>query len=412
MIELLVFSVSSIPKNGNNKQKQKNDAKKVIKQVAREMGLALAENSGIPGARLAYKAAAKTTKIVKRAAKKPRPNAFKIDSSPKIRLFSQPTSRGVTLSEPAMRYLKSFIEPFDQSIKNVGMPRPGSMPSYKVTGFVRGTGQIGAAGVGFIWFAPTLCNDRVCIGYSSSVYAQNFIASLPSDTYGASIASPAINTMSNLPYTASQLLVPTSNSATIVEGRIVSASFRAYYTGTTLNESGQFYAYADPNFDSIVGNTHTNTTPQTESYDIGELGSKDATEIRSAGRKDMSLVFVPPANFYNDYPATNSNDLRKIFPYSNNVSQGITATPVGAANAVIALTGVAGQSFYYEAITHAEYVGPGVIQALLSPSFTDTVGFDSVQMLLNRAQRRCASDARVSFRECVRREALADGIRF
>lgn len=410
MIDLACYSVNSIPRTNNNKSKN-SGSKKAQKQIAREVGVALASLAiGKSNAKLGYKVAAKVSKKIKKTQKKPRPSSNQVMIAPRMKLFSQPTGSGITLSAPALNYLRSFVTPFDVSVKNVGMPRPGSMPSYKVTGFTRGIAQIGKKGVGFVYFAPTLCNDRVCIANSHTDYDQNFIASLPTDVYGATAASPAIVFMSNLPYSYAQL-TSTSNAATFVEGRIVSASFRAYYTGTTLNESGQFYAYADPNFDSIVGNAHTSTTAQTIAYDIPSLGSKDATEIRSTGRKDMNLVMVPPANFYSDYPATNSTDLRKTFPYCNNLSQGLTSALVGAANAVIAITGVPGQPFYYECITHAEYVGPGVVQALLSPSYTDTVGYDAIQMLLNRAQRRCASDARVSFAQCVAREAAAEGIR-
>lgn len=397
-------------RNTNNKN---NTVKKLKKQIAREVGVSLASTYiGEQNARSAYKVGAKTVKAVRKLrSKKQRPGINPILTMvPRMKLFSQPTTRGLLLSEPAARYLKSYTDPFDISVKCVGTPRPASMPSYKVTGFVRGVGQIGTQGVGFVWFAPCLANDRACVGYSHVDYAQPFVAGLPSDVYTANSAfSPANVNMSNLPYTATNLLVTPMNSASIVEGRIVSSSFRVYYTGTTLNQSGQFYSYADPNMDSVVGNTHLNTAAQTVRYTIADLGQKDSTEIVGAGRQDARLVFIPPLNVFNDYPTTNQTEIRKLFPYANAVTAGIAGSS-GAANGVIAITGVAGQSFYFECITHAEYVGPGVAQALLSPSFSDTIGYDAVQMVLSRAQRRCASDARVTLAQCIKRELAAEGI--
>lgn len=400
-------------KNNNSKRNNKS-VKQIKKQLAREVGVKIASTyMGEQNARLAYKVGAKTARVVTRVAKKKQiPSVNSIaNSMGRMKLFSQPTSRGLVLSQPSLNYLKSYVNPFDLAVKAVGLPRPGSMPSYKVTGFVRGVGQIGTKGVGFVWFAPTLANDRRCVGYSHVDYAQSFIGGLPSDTYTTNSAfSPASVDMSNLPYNSTNLTVATSSAASIVEGRIVSASFRVYYTGTTLNQSGQFYAYADPNMDSVVGSTHLNTAAQTTFYTIADLGNKDATEIVGAGRQDSRLVFIPPINTFNDYPATNANDIRKLFPYSNNITAG-TSGSSGAANGVIAITGVAGQPFYFECITHAEYVGPGVAQALLTPSYSDTIGFDAVQMLLSRAQRRCASDARVTLAQCIQREAAAEGIK-
>lgn len=421
----MCYSVNSIPKgNKKNKTRQRQ-------RLSRNLALAAATYAGYGDeARAAYITGAKTIKYGKKAlalantfrrTKKPKSKP-KISSTtlvsanvnPQMRLFSQPSGRGLNLSSPAMLYLKSFVVPFDASVKSVGIPRPGSMPSYKVTGFVRGVGYIGLQGFGYVAFAPTLCNDRFCVSHSGTNFNLSLVASMPTDTQGASANSPAVVQMTNLPYTYSQLTTTTTgdNSASTVEGRIVSASLRTYYTGTTFNQSGQYYGYVDPDFESVVGNSHVTATPQTVGYTVGSLGAKDATEIKGADRQGMYIVWVPPYNNLNDYPANNSSPWRKAFPYCNNLFQGPVADGIGAANGVICVTGVAGQSFYWEAILHAEYIGPGVPQSLLSQSYADTVGFDSVQMLLGRAQRRCAADARKTFKECIIAEAAMDGIRF
>lgn len=64
----------------------------------------------------------------------------------------------------------------------------------------------------------------------------------------------------------------------------------------------------------------------------------------------------------------------------------------GAASGLIMMTGVAGQSFYFEAIVHVEYVGAGVTQSLMTYGGADVVGLDVVQDVLAKAQRLAASD--------------------
>lgn len=415
MIELLAFGVYSIPNNIKKNILNSKKSKKIKKQIVREVGVGLASMAiGETNARNMYKAGAKANKA-RKMVRNSRPKIRKIGTS-MMKLFSQPTNRGLVLSDPARLYLKAYTDPFDQSVKSVGLPRPGSMPSYKVTGFVRGVGYIGAGGMGYVLFAPTLCNDLPCVCVTSADFTGTIIAGLPTDgapAYVASAFSPAGVLMSNLPYSSAQLT--TSNTlataSTIVEGRIVSSALRTYYTGTTLNQSGQYYGYVDPDLEAVIGQSHNSTTAVTAGYTVSALGTKDACEIKGADRQGLSVIVVPNNNNLVDYPSNGAGINRKIFPFSNNLVHGASGISPGAPPAVIAVTGVAGQSFYYEAIVHAEYIGPGIPQSLLTQSFSDTVGFDSIQMMLNRAQRRCASDARKTFKQCLMAEASADGIR-
>jgi len=416
MIELLAFGVCSIPNNNIKRSilsSKKN--KKIKKQIVREVGVGLASMAiGETNARNFYKAGAKANRA-RKMVRNSRPKVRRIGASV-MKLFSQPTNRGLVLSDPARLYLKSFTDPFDQSVKAVGLPRPGSMPSYKVTGFVRGVGYIGAGGLGYVLFAPTLCNDLPCVCTTSADFAGTIIAGLPSNGspgYVASAFSPGGVVMSNLPYTSTQLTVTSTvaTASSIVEGRIVSSALRIYYTGTTLNQSGQYYGYVDPDLEPVIGQIHDTTTAVTLGYTVSTLGAKDACEIKGADRQGLSVIVVPNNNNLVDYPSNGAGTNRKIFPFSNNLTHGAAGISPGAPPAIIAVTGVTGQSFYYEAIVHAEYIGPAVPQSLLTQSFSDTVGFDSIQMMLNRAQRRCASDARKTFKQCLMAEASTDGIR-
>lgn len=399
-----------------NSTAKSNNNSKIKKQIAREVSLALAGTYiGEQNARLAYKIGSKSVQMAKKIKKKPIKKAINsVGKQIKLRLFSQPTNSGLVLSDPARLYLRSFIEPFSEDVKSVGCPRPGSMPSFKCTGFLRGVAAIGQNGFGYVAMAPTLCNDKFSVIYSTAAYTGTLVSQLPNDAlYSPSAVTPANASFSNLPFTFSQLTttVTSANASSAVEGRIVSSSLKIYYTGTSLNQSGQYYAYADPNLESVLGGTHDSSTAQTVGYTAALLGAKDACEIKGADRAGISVVCVPNNVNVMDYPNNGSNAQRKVFPFSNGLQQGAASENIGAAPLVIAITGVKEQTFYFEAVIHAEYIGPGVPQALLTPSYADTVGFDSVQMILNRAQRRCASDARKSLRQCIISEAATEGVR-
>lgn len=405
-----VIEFNSTAKSNNN-----NNNSKLKKQIAREVGVALAGTYiGEQNARLAYKMGTKTVKMVKKVKKKSVKRTPAVDSMLRYKLYSQPTTTGLVLSDPARLYLRSFLEPFSEDVKSVGCPRPGSMPSYKVTGFLRGVAAIGQAGFGYVALSPTLCNNKFALMYSTSVFAGTLVSQLPNDAlYGASAFSPAAASFGNLPFTYDQLTteVTSTNASSAVEGRIVSSSLRVYYTGTTLNQSGQYYAYADPNLESVLGAPHNSTTAQATGYSAADLGAKEACEIKGADRSGISVVCIPNNVNVMDYPNNGSGSLRKVFPFSNGLLQGSTPANLGCSPMVICVTGVKEQTFYFEAVIHAEYIGPGVPQALLTQSFSDTVGFDSVQMILNRAQRRCATDARKSLRQCILAEAASEGVR-
>lgn len=394
----------------------------MTKQIAREVGLALGSMAvGEPSAKLAYKAAAKVAgarRKAKKSTNKKKTNKpsqvynTRLNSAAQNKFYSAATPSGMVLSRSTSKYLKAFLDPFSFEVKNVGSPRPGAIPSFKCTGFVRGIGFIGNTGVGYVWFAPTLSNDRTTLGVTTALYNHSITGPIAND--GGSADPGGINcpqgvVMSNLPYTWDELTTNVTKKA--IEGRIVSSSLRVYYTGTQLNMSGQFYGYTDPDLMSVVGPNHTAATAPTLGYSPAELGTKDACEISAVGKNDMRLIIVPPTENFLDYPNLNATSLRKTFPFSSNTPSGISANTNGAPCCVIMVTGVPGQSFYYEAIVHAEYVGPGVMQSLLSESYTDAIGYDACNTVLLRSSRRAANDPRCDFARCVREELMRDRIR-
>lgn len=125
LIVVVSYSVFTIAKKNNNKNKMK----KLGKKIARELGLGIAGMAiGDANARNAYKVGAKinkTRKFVgsfKKGGRVPAtglalvhkgetiiPN--KSQNRATMRLFSQPTNKGLMLSVPALAYLKSLLIP-------------------------------------------------------------------------------------------------------------------------------------------------------------------------------------------------------------------------------------------------------------------------------------------------------------
>lgn len=314
------------------------------------------------------------------------------------------------LSDAASRLLFAYMYPFDERVKGVKSIRSPAQPSYSVTGFIRGTGYIGLQGFGFVEISPTLANDTVCCSYTTAAYNYTVTSANSTDSAIATGGSsfPAYAVMSNLPYNYATLTSNTPGS--IISGRINVASLTCAYVGTVLNSSGQYYAYADPDNDSVVGANHTSANPPL-GYSAANLSTKDACEISSVGPKSMSRIVVLPSNNYEmDYSANNNTNLRKAYPFSQGQTQ--TDANTGASCAVIAITGKAGEPFYFEAIVHAEYIGSGVVQSLLTESQSDAVGYDALQTIEARAQRSVASNPNLNLTQAIKQEMRREGVVF
>ncbi len=308
--------------------------------------------------------------------------------------------KSLVLSSAAAKYLKSYLKPFDQEVRNVGIPTTPSYPTYKVMGFIRGTGYIGTQGVGFVALCPVMANDAAAVYYTTAAYAQNMAAQPASDvgtlTGGPNI--PAVSLFTNLPYTAAQLTSTTANNK--IEGRMVSASLRAQYSGTELNRSGMIYAYADPDGDNTLGGPHINAAAGS-GYTIDSISTKEATEIYPVKKGFTQLVVLPPNSSCLDFTNQNASAVRQVSPYASGEVITLNGNSQGPASCLLMFTGVAGQSFYFEAVVHVEYEGAGVTQSLLTESHADVVGLDAVQNILSRAQRKCAGDPQLTFNSSI-----------
>lgn len=372
----------------NESKKRQKRVKRFAQSMAREAIIGAAGLHVGPGmARLGYKAANHMVKNLTKGEKR------------------------LVLSEVASKYLQSYLKPFDFTVRQACIPTTPSYPTYKVMGFIRGTGYIGLQGMGFVAMAPCITNDGAAVYYTTAAYNQSMVAQAASDSAnlsgGANI--PAVATFNNIPYTTAQITSTTPNAK--IEGRIVSCSLRAQFTGTELNRSGLVYAYADPEGDNVLGGPHTNATAGS-GYTVATISEKEATEIYPVTKGFTQLVALPPYSYALDFTNQNASAVRQAFPYTSSEYNTLNSNSQGSASLLIMFTGVPGQSFYYEAVVHAEYVGAGVVQSLLSETFSDVVGLDAVQNVLGRAQRRCAGDPQITFSKALQKEMEKEKIVF
>lgn len=378
--------------------KKNSNVKKIRRQVIQAQ---MSPYTGDAAAKMIYGA---ISKMAKRTPKKQK----------KSNKSSSARGKRLELSRSASMYLKSYISPFATSVSQVCVPRPPSQRSYKVTGFIRGTGYIGQSGIGFVAFAPCLANNYPAVYFTTAAYNQPLSAGPPSDQFVATSATgganfPANVNMSNLPFNLANLtagIPPGTGSTLAIAGRIVSSSIRIQYTGTTLNQSGMYYAYADPDLQNVLGGDHLAAAPGT-GYSVSTLSTRDATEINKVTQNnESSIIVIPTDPNLDDYPRPNNSNLRKLYPYAN--AESFTTLDgtslIGCPSSIIMITGQKDQPFYFEAVTHAEYLGPGIPQALLSESETDVVGYDTVKNLLTHAQREVSSNPRMTLKSAMKAE--------
>lgn len=296
---------------------------------------------------------------------------------------SSMVTKGLSMSKCAIKFAVACSDPFSPAARSACIPI-GSTSTQKVSAFNRFNLQLGTTGAGRILICPCTANDLPSVFCTNNSYTGS--SQMPYSG-GGSVGSTG-NTNAPLnpgwqeinhngPYDSSNI-VASSNSAVAtanqVQGRIVSVGVRVTYVGTTLNQSGLFYCYSDPNHNSMSG------------MSFGELASFANTHIRAVDREPCVLVIHPTDSDEMDFPDPEpltpanydvNSGTRQLYPYSRGQyiwktaydnsteytasKRGIfgagyaygVGVPVGA----IYITGVPDQSCYVEVIYHLEYTG-------------------------------------------------------
>lgn len=268
----------------------------------------------------------------------------------------------IALSPCALKFALAVSDPFDPAARGACIPISAS-PTQKVHSFIRFDAVVGTAGVGWVLISPSTANDINSILYTTSTYAGTVAVPVSANNVFFTGVTGAGH---NGPYNAASL---TSNNGNIsyVNGRVVSAAVRLQYTGTTLNESGLFYCLQDPDHASLSG------------CGTADISRFETTEIHSVSRDPCMIVVFPNDENEAQIHQNSGTDTLGLFPFSRGVigfntslngTSSFTSGLTGAPPALIMFTGVPGQTFHGEYITHLEYNGPGA-SALTSPVDSD-----------------------------------------
>jgi hypothetical protein len=315
---------------------------------------------------------------------------------PPGRKQSMDMSGKLRLSECATKFALAVIDPFD--IKCFGACNPGGKETLtqKTHCIQRFVASVGTNGFGFLNISPSLANDCVNAQYSGPTFTGSSALGLSATNTianGVSFTSP-----STLPYNATNLAASGSYVQEQVTGRIVSVGARLTNIGTTLNESGMYYGFSDPNHFCTSGST------------FASISGFPEAKITPVNKKPYKLSCYP-INQQEDTMAWQSPGLSAftnlIYPYNGNGAQqvtvggtlsynfatgnGSTAGQMGTPIMTVMFSGVPGNQIQVELITHVEYSGY-LTQAMSTRHHNDIVGRDIVGGAVGEAFIRSAQE--------------------
>jgi len=389
-----------VPSTKRQRRKQNQQVvRNETKNAVRRAGVAVASSlTGREGAKDLYKLASLYAPKGSRTARKAKANPERSINLGKL-----------VLSKCASNFLEVHMNPFSLDCRNICLPRAPSIPSMKAVGFIRGTAFVGTQGVGFIELSPCICNDYPAVFYTTAAYAFSVTSVQPYNmtplaAIGGSSKYPAGANFTGLPFTKDNLLIGSADdqNSKFISGRIVACSMKVKYIGTKLNQSGQYYAYADPLLGNVGGEPAINTGDPNTGYTLNDLGAKISTEITSVGDGYAEVMPLPVrTSLEEEYPNITFADVNMLYPWCNGQANATDSTSTGAPNSVIMFTGVAGSPYWFEAIVHVEYTGPGIPSYNLTDTESDAMGYDICKTILSRARDACAADPQLTFRRAV-----------
>ncbi len=315
-------------------------------------------------------------------------------------LSSPPTFLGAC----ATKLLQSYISPF--SVDNVCIPTPPGLPTRKVRLYLRGVATIGLKGFGFVAVAPCLARDRPAVFYTSSTYNLDILSAPSTDLAWTATATQYTPTMVALPggYAAedydAQGIDPTRP---YVEGRVCSASLSVQYAGKAVDQQGLIVGYLDLAASSVLGDAHVSTAAG-NGYSLTQLMALAYSDVEMNKGK-MVLPIIPDTQGVDDFIEQNTSTTEHIYPYSGKTSYLDGSSPtrlaIGTCPAVIAFSGPAGSSVYFEYVQHIELKGSLVPSSMMTGNDIDEVGYTIVRDMVSKARMAQQSNSK-PFAACVR----------
>lgn len=333
--------------------------------------------------------------------RKTQKDVFAPASMPPMHLTARSTQRrstsGATLSMTAcvIKYAIACMKPFSQAAVGACVPTFESPPSTTSRGNLEFTASVGTNGYGFALVMPSLANDAPCVIYTTATFVGDTSQSLAilSQTGNNSIATSllpglAYTTMSNLRYATANMLENTYSASTTVAapgvlGRLVGGGIRGQYDGTTLNQSGHWCCLRQPNHLNATISPLTTTgvaTPNVVPMGLTNMSQQQGYESSPMTRTPCELTWsakdLNDTDYSNEQNEAGGPSAVDMYPFcegSSYVSQisgaynfggiyyavpGTTLSQnIGSAIAVMAFTGVAGQTVRFQMVQHVEYTG-------------------------------------------------------
>lgn len=251
-----------------------------------------------------------------------------------------------TVPECMQHYISARLDPWNTG---AGACLPSSQftqrsAKYKVT--VSGQLQLGTSGVGYIALLPAWGNNsaNVVTTISTSIGTINTAFSAFTNLQSYSFV--------NLPY-------PAASYGANLQGRFVAGGIRIQYTGTLLNQNGLAYSFCDQDHSSVT-NTGTLAT-------IGNL--EETRRVVVTGNVHTNGV---------DSWLVQVTDNGPVVPneYEFVQASAVQATPY----MILAVQGLAGDAYEFEAVQHIEIMGTAV--ANMTASHTDEADYAVVDKVL------------------------------
>lgn len=393
---LLIFAPSSNKNNKSNKKSSKNNTSKGKKRSVPQK-----KSAGRKSSDEGMKALMASVLS----------NVSRRSQVPSVTRPLPTASAAVKLSKCSAKYAYAISDPFSPIATGVCVPSGQATASHKVTGFVRVDSKIGTQGFAFIAISPSGARDAPQLIVSNAGYFPSTVAILNNTGSGFATGLNVVS-VSNLPYTADNLINKSGEDSQEVTSRVVSAGVSVQYTGTALNQSGMAYLYRDP------AHKNVSITPGTISNaSISSLSSNPLTTVCNFTRERcMVSDFASNSvemNFIGNSDLSSGISYRTslVYPFSggegdlSTSSQSVGtltySSPAavqyyqGAPTTIICVTGQPGQDFHVEYVVHVEYIG-NLAAASYTPTDSDIQGAGMVLEAANGIQQRKTSKPEAS----------------
>lgn len=264
---------------------------------------------------------------------------------------SKTNDMGLKIMDCTYKYILAKTDPFNPDAIGACVPRDNYSASQKNHAFVRLSMQCNSNGYAVAFIMPCLANDRPVIYYTRASSTVSGSTALNLSTLAAASELDSVDLPT--PYNTANLYdTGSSTSASSVKGRVVSAGFRWWYTGTEINRSGWSTAFVSPSHSSMESETLNSILARATANVIPNDSGRKKHNAAIFGTCADEFAYTKPQNG----AAAAVDELMATYPYSSNVAC-TTGTAIGAPIAILIWMGVHNTAHELEYCQHSEYIG-------------------------------------------------------